>query len=289
MGRYSVLGAMFVTLPSPAVPESALEQNLRDGMHIIRAYKAEYFLPQTILGRTRIRNTFAIRWLFDRANNTLFANDIPFSGFHPESEREGTTFHTQYQVPVITTGMTETALPWSNIADTTLMETGIIPDYHQGSGLASISLQLTRQREAEDGTVTYSIFPAPLTTTRDIPALLTLEYPIPASGTSVPRFCFPNGPFSASPSRTLPIRRAILLVLAYVAFIVKFVALAGVGALTFGFWVSLAFLLWAIAFGSLKSWRKGFISKVPVEVNAGEQMSRPVTEDERAEFADKMV
>ena len=251
--------------------------------------RTEYFLPQSIFGRTRIRNSFAIRWSFDQANSTLLANDIPFSKLHPELEHDGTSSHAQYQVPVITAGMTETALPWSNLADTTLMETGIIPDYHQGSGLAAISLQLTRQRGAEDGTVIYGVFPAPLTTTNDIPALLTLEYSISASGTSVPRFYFPKGPFSASPSRTLPIRRAILQVLAYVAFVVKFAALAGVGALTFVFWVSVAFLLWAIAFGSLKSWRKGFISKAPAEANAAGEALSSEKGDERAESADKMV
>lgn len=61
-------------------------------------------------------------------------------------------------------------------------------------------------------------------------------------------------------------------------------------ALVFAFWVSVAFLPWAIAFGSLKSWRKGFskhIPKVQAEGTDGE-ISSPVKVNEQTEYTNKM-
>lgn len=244
-----------------------------------------------------MRDSFAIKWSFHTANNTILVDDLPLFKLRPQTEHESTSPHTQHQASVVVADVTEIVLPWSNLADATLVGVGVMPGSSPGSESALLLLQITRQRNAEDGTITYKIFPAipaaSVKAANDLPPLVSLEYSDPAASTSAPRFYFPQGPVSASPSTTLPIRRAILRVLAHVAFIVKFAALAGMNALIIAFWVSVTFLLWAISFGSLKSWRKGFVervSKATTDTSETREISSATRADkQRTEPADKMV
>ena len=104
------------------------------------------------------------------------------------------------------------------------------------------------------------------------PALLTLTYPGPT-------LHLPPPPLSLSPSRTFPVRRALVWYLAPIATSpwLPVVAWAIWVAAKVVFWGSIVWLLWALQFGPLKSRRAGLVVDAhevgkDAEVKAGGSM-----------------
>ncbi|KZP30134.1 hypothetical protein FIBSPDRAFT_850850 [Athelia psychrophila] len=265
--------AVFVILPSPAVLESTLENNIRDGLPVMRAYKVEQFMPHSIFtsdARRPLKDAFAIKWTYDENNNTLLVNDIPHFRLHPEYNNS----HMQDEpvmgqpttVPVFVGNLDGINLPWLNLADATLMLRDIMPIH--GPEYATFKLRVAgAMRHRKDGALIYEMFvaPPPAASAHHLPALLTLTY---EPGILGPTFQFPQTPFSASPSITFPIRRAIVYILAPVVFtVIPALMIAGY-AVRIAFWVTVGWLLWAIAFGSLKNQRRQLMGGAPSAVPA---------------------
>lgn len=212
--------------------------------------------------RLKEKYSFTIHWSYSK-NNTLLLNDIPCFRLYPELEDEATS--TQAYVTVITGVINGTIVPWLNVADVTLMirDMAIIPVDPQ---TVRIPLQLSRRRDPEGGAVIYEVsIPPPFAI--DAPALLTLVHPRPNASISSPTIHFPQTPFSASPSTTLPIRRGIVYSLAPVAWTiavflqVAYLVVIYVGPVVFS--VAVVWLLWSVAFGLWKTWKRRLMKRAP--------------------------
>jgi len=269
---FAALLVVFVILPSPAVLESTLENIILDGLPVVRAYKVEKFIPHPIFtneDRRPLQDAFAIKWSYHENNSTLLVNDVPHFRLLPQYNnshmQEEPVMGRPEKVPVFTGVLDGINLPWLNLADATLMLRDITPTY--GPEYATL-LVVGSMRHREDGAVIYEMFaaPPPAAKTRHLPALLTLTY---QPGISSPTFQFPQTPFSASPSFTFLIRRAIVYILAPVVYtVMPAIWIAGYVVRTV-FWVSVGWLLWAIALGPLKSRRTQLMEGAPSAVPAG--------------------
>ena len=194
------------------------------------------------------KDAFALRWSFDAATHTLLASGVPLFTFHPDraDERNATV---QPQVPVVSGELNGVALPWFSMADAILIFEGVPAMYDP----AYAALPLRAVRTDDEGITTYAVsvaMPADAGPAFAPPALLTLTYPGPT-------LHLPPAPLSLSPSRTFPVRRALVWALAPIATSpwLPVVARAITVAAQILFWGSVAWVLWALLFGPLKGWR----------------------------------
>jgi len=243
---------VFVTIPSPVVPESQIASDLQNGVPVMRAYKFGHFLPYPTFP-FEITHDFdevmAFQWSFSADTHTLHINqqyDILLKPGHQPG------YIASINATVITNVRDGPMLPYFNMADATLLNNEIMPH------IAVLHLQL-RQRSTPETTTVYDIVGDSPKDIANLRPLLTITYESTSELPSIPKFDFPQEPYSASPSTTFPIRRAILGPLVPVAFVVMFsfsamfaliemlLALMGLGGIL------------VLLFGLPKGWRIGRI------------------------------
>lgn len=224
------------------------------------ALRVDHFLPYpTFTWETThsLHDTFALTWSFSADTGTLLINNRTSLKLHLEQQK----FRTVKDVATVFPNDNSITLPWFNMADATLLTTSIIPVS------VALPLQLVRRLAAAGDAPTYDVFASPIHTSRShpqlLPPLLTITYPSPATTSTIPSFLFPPLPYSASPSATLPVRRAIIYCITPVAFVVM-LAVGVVYAVAKGvFWVLIFWLLVAVALWLSENWRGGDVERVP--------------------------
>ncbi|KAF7985241.1 hypothetical protein HWV62_7898 [Athelia sp. TMB] len=277
------LGAIYLALPSPPVDEATVLSNLNSGSQVARAYRVSHFIPDPpcapcagdaarFAQKWEHKDAFALKWSFDAATHTLRASGAPLFTFHPDraDERNVTV---QPHAPVLAGELNGVALPWFSMADAVLLFEGV-PAMHDP---AHAALPLRAARTDSEGATTYAVSVA--MPAFAAPALLTLTYPGPT-------LHLPPAPLSASPSRTFPVRRALVWALAPIATSPWLPVAAR--AITVGaqvlFWGSAAWVVWALLFGPLKGWRVELVANASeVVVKASEAVG------ENADGGEKMA
>jgi len=238
----------FVIIPSPVVLESKITSDLQNGVPVMRAYKFGAFLPYPTFP-FEITHDFdeviVFQWSFSADTHTLHINqqhDILLES----GNRPG--YITSINATVITNALDGPMLPFFNMADATLLNNGIMPH------MAVLPLQL-RQRSTPATTTVYDIVgDSPKDVDAHLRPLLTITY---ESTSELPEFDFPQEPYSASPSTTLPIRRTILSALVPVAFVVMFSVTAVFALIKMLLAMAMLGGIWALLFGLPKGWRIG--------------------------------
>lgn len=197
----------------------------------------------------RRHNVFAFTWSFSVDTNTLLINNSTSFELHPTQQR-----NVQGYITAITS---DVELPWFNMADTALMANDVWPRHD------TLYLQLIR-RIATGDAVTYDVVARPAyDDTSNLRPFLTITYPGPATKLNIPIFSFPQLPYSASPSTTLPIRRVIIKCLVPIATVATYATMAAMFGVYVLFWVMVVWLLWFFAFGQPRSGRSGLVECIP--------------------------
>jgi len=199
---------VFVAAPSPAVLESKIASDLQNGVPVMRAYKFDAFLPYT----HDFDEVIAFQWSFSADTHTLRINQQHDILLKPEHQPG---YIASINATVITNVLDGVMLPYFNMADAALLNNEIMPH------IAVLHLQL-RQRSTPETTTVYDIVGDSPKDIANLRPLLTITYESTSELPSIPKFDFPQEPYSASPSTTFPIRRAILGALVPMAFVVMF-------------------------------------------------------------------
>jgi hypothetical protein len=182
--------------------------------------------------------------------NTLHINQQHDILLESGSGQQPAGYVSSVDAKVITNVLDGVMLPWFNMADATLLNNEITPH------VAALSLQLIR-RPAPPTTTVYDIVGAPTNAFSHLRPLLTITYNSTSASPSIPRFDFPQEPYSISPSTTFPIRRTILSVLVPVAFVVMFAFIAAFALIKALLAMAMLVAICVLLFGPLKGWRIG--------------------------------